>query len=278
MPGAADPRFGAQLPVGGDVADFPVIFGLALDDLLESAARVDEVASALPSTRIDKRFVKVTSTSKVYYDDGTNLTLLNPATALGGTPPPAVAVGGAAAEGASTAAARLDHGHALAVGPPVASAPGDTAATGATGKAADAGHRHAREARQVVDGTYISNFQDQFGVPSPTYAGPGYYTVTGRRCEGTATAIYAAGGTWTGVGVYIQLPFPLPAEFNWMDGLPIGMWSARGYTSTVPPWGILRLQGPGSALAELRSAGNAQLSGPPVADIYVNCSFSYPIA
>lgn len=149
MPQAAEARYGVTLPLsnGADVNDVPADIIRVLTPLLQKGARFDVVASTLPTSGfISGRFVWVTSTSKLYYDNGTGLTQINFATGLGGSPPADVVLGGIPDEGTSTSASRLGHAHSAPLGQPASSNPGDATSQGATGKFADAGHVHGREA------------------------------------------------------------------------------------------------------------------------------------
>lgn len=157
-----------------------------------AAADVQDTLANRPPAGIRGRYFYATDNGGLYRDTGTVWVELNPARSIGGATPAAEAIGDTGAEGASTAAARRDHRHAMPgfgnvtastipgiaaangaaatvarsdhvhgtpdVATPGASAVGDTAAQGVASTLARSDHRHAREA---------------FSASTPAAANPG---------------------------------------------------------------------------------------------------------
>lgn len=97
-----DPFTRAQLD-----QDFADLDNLAAIDIQGTLA-----ARPAPGVRGRYYFATDDGPGRLYRDTGSAWTLINVASALGGATPTASAVGDAGAEGASTAAARVDHRHA----------------------------------------------------------------------------------------------------------------------------------------------------------------------
>lgn len=199
MPTSADARFGATLPVGGDDVDIPGDFTNAVGPLLTLAARVDEVASTLPVTHYAKRFVWVTSTGVLYYDNGTTYTVVR---------------------------------RGLSGSAPAASAFGDAAVIGSSTNASPADHRHAREASPVGAMVTTSGlaFYDGAGIPALFSSSPqgreAYYQKTGNQVQLEAwQSVNPGGGAFSSGVDDISVDLPFAHKMPLTLSAPIGRYA-----------------------------------------------------